>query len=116
MNRGEIWLINLDPTLGAEIQKTRPAVIISSDAVGILPLRIVVPLTDWKERYQSAEWMVYVAPDAGNHLAKPSAADTFQVRSVSTTRFVRQIGTLAEVDLKAITQAVALVIEYTAPE
>ena len=46
MNRGEIWLINLDPTIGAEIKKTRPVVIVSSNAVGILPLRVVVPLTD----------------------------------------------------------------------
>ena len=38
MQRGEIWLINLDPTIGAEIKKTRPAVIVSDDAIGILPL------------------------------------------------------------------------------
>ena len=36
MRRGEIWLINLDPTIGAEIKKTRPAVIVNDDAVGIL--------------------------------------------------------------------------------
>ena len=49
--KGEIWLINLDPTIGAEIRKTRPAVIVSEDAISILPLRVIVPLTDWKERY-----------------------------------------------------------------
>ena len=48
MNNGDIWLINLDPTIGAEIQKTRPAIIVNSDAVGILPLKIIAPLTDWK--------------------------------------------------------------------
>ena len=37
MKRGEVWLVNLDPTIGAEIKKTRPAVIISSDLVGVLP-------------------------------------------------------------------------------
>jgi hypothetical protein len=37
MGRGEVWLINLDPTVGAEIKKTRPAVIVNDDAVGILP-------------------------------------------------------------------------------
>lgn len=51
MHRGEIWLINLDPSLGAEIQKTRPAVIVNDDAVGALPLKVIVPLTDWKDRY-----------------------------------------------------------------
>ncbi len=54
MRKGEIWLINLDPTIGAEICKTHPAVIISKDAVGILPLQIIVPLTDWKDRYSVA--------------------------------------------------------------
>jgi hypothetical protein len=38
MGRGEVWLINLDPTVGAEIKKTRPAVIVNDNAVGILPL------------------------------------------------------------------------------
>ncbi|MDP2965956.1 MAG: type II toxin-antitoxin system PemK/MazF family toxin, partial [Pelolinea sp.] len=38
MKRGEIWLVNLDPMTGAEIQKTRPAVIVSNDALGKLPL------------------------------------------------------------------------------
>ena len=51
MLRGEVWLISLDPTVGAEIRKTRPAMIVSEDAIGVLPLRVVVPLTEWKERY-----------------------------------------------------------------
>ena len=51
MRRGEVWLINLDPTVGAEIKKTRPAVIVNDDAVGVLPLRVIVPLTEWKERF-----------------------------------------------------------------
>ncbi len=46
--RGEIWDICFDPSLGAEIQKTRPAVV-NIESVGRLPLRMVVPLTDWKE-------------------------------------------------------------------
>ena len=50
MKRGEIWLINLDPTIGAEIRKTRPAIIINDDALGKLPLKIIIPLTDWKEK------------------------------------------------------------------
>ena len=50
MKQGEIWIINLDPTVGSEIKKTRPAIIINDDALGKLPLRIIVPLTDWKER------------------------------------------------------------------
>lgn len=37
MRRGEVWLINLNPTIGAEIKKTRPAVIVNDNAIGILP-------------------------------------------------------------------------------
>ena len=49
MHRGEIWLINLDPTVGAEIKKSRPAVIVNVDEVGVLPLRVIVPITTWKD-------------------------------------------------------------------
>jgi mRNA interferase MazF len=58
MRRGEVRLINLSPSLGAEIQKTRPAVIMNDDAIGILPLKVIVPITEWKERYAQAPWMV----------------------------------------------------------
>ena len=46
MKQGEIWLINLDSTVGAEIKKTRPAIIVNDNALGILPLKIIVPVTD----------------------------------------------------------------------
>jgi len=45
MKQGEVWLVSLDPTVGAEIKKTRPAVIVNDDALGRLP-KIIVPLTD----------------------------------------------------------------------
>ena len=57
MRRGEVWLINLDPAVGSEIKKTRPAVIVNDDAIGILPLRVIVPITAWQERYTAAPWM-----------------------------------------------------------
>ena len=49
--RGEVWLVSLDPTVGSEIRKTRPTVVVSSDSVGVLPVKIVAPITDWKEWY-----------------------------------------------------------------
>ena len=110
MLKGEIWLINLDPTIGAEIRKTRPAVIVSEDAIGILPLRVIVPLTDWKERYAVAPWMIAIAPDAQNGLAKPSGADAFQIRSVSQERFVQRIGALNNETILQILQAIKVVI------
>lgn len=54
MRRGEVWLINLDPTVGAEIKKTRPTVIVNDDAIGILPLKVIVPITEWKDHYTVA--------------------------------------------------------------
>jgi mRNA interferase MazF len=42
MFRGELWLINLDPTIGAEIKKIRPAVIVNDDSIGILPLVVSI--------------------------------------------------------------------------
>ena len=110
MNRGEIWLINLDPTLGSEIKKTRPAIIVNDDAIGILPLKIIVPVTEWKDRYSIAPWLVRLKPDAQNGLTKPSAADTFQVRSVAQERFVRQLGELSTATMREITGALALVL------
>jgi mRNA interferase MazF len=111
MNRGEIWLVNLDPTVGSERKKIRPAVIISSDLVGILPLKIIVPFTDWKDRYTSASWMVRVEPDPENGLSKISAADGLQVRSVSHQRLVKQLGKITHIQVAQIVQAVVNVLQ-----
>jgi mRNA interferase MazF len=110
MLKGEIWLINLDPSVGAEIHKTRPAVIVNEDAIGILPLRVIVPLTDWKERYAIAPWMVRIDPDPTNGLSKPSAADAFQMRSVSQERFASRMGRISEAILPDILKAIQVVI------
>lgn len=92
MKQGEVWLINLDPTIGSEIKKTRPSIIVNDDALGKLPLKVIVPLTDWKDRYQIAPWMVKVIPDKTNKLSKESAADCFQIRSVAEERLIKCIG------------------------
>jgi len=110
MLKGEIWLINLDPSVGAEIHKTRPVVIVNENAIGILPLRVIVPLTDWKERYAIAPWMVRIDPDATNGLSKPSATDAFRIRSVSQERFASRIGRISEAILQDILKAIQVVI------
>lgn len=51
MKQKEIWIINLDPTIGSEIRKKRPCVILNNDAIGILPLKIIAPVTDYKEKH-----------------------------------------------------------------
>lgn len=110
MNRGEIWSVNLDPTIGAEIKKTRPAIIVNDNSVGLLPLRVIVPVTDWKPHYGAAVWMVKLDPNTTNSLSKPSAADCFQIRSVSKTRFVKKIGLLSADEMEEIEQALSAVL------
>ena len=85
MYRGEVWLVNLDPTVGTEISKKRPCIIVNDNGIGILPLKVIVPITDWKERqtYSIRPWMVKLEPTTENSLAKVSSVDTFQIRSVS---------------------------------
>jgi len=102
MKQSEIWLINLDPTIGAEIKKTCPAVIVSDNALGKLPLKIIVPITDWKDKYDIAPWMVKIIPNTKNGLTKNSSADCFQVRSVSNKRFVKRLGSVSDLIMDKI--------------
>jgi mRNA interferase MazF len=111
MKRGEVWLINLDPTIGAEIRKTRPAVVVNADPLGKLPLKIVVPVTDWKNHYAVAAWMIKLAPTTQNGLSKISSADCFQVRSVSETRFVKKLGQLRSDQMEEITRGLSAVLK-----
>ena len=96
MKQNEILLINLDPTIGAEIKKTRPAIIVNDNSLGKLPLKIIVPVTDWKERYEIAPWIIKIEPNSKNGLTKESSADCFQVRSVSQERFVKRLGEISD--------------------
>jgi mRNA interferase MazF len=111
MRRGEVWRINLDPTIGAEIRKTRPVIIVNDDEIGILPLKVIVPITDWKDRYDEAVWMTKIEPSNDNGLSKTSSADAFQVRSVSKDRFVEKLGNLSFENMEEITESLALVLQ-----
>jgi len=110
-NRSEIWLVNLDPTLGSEIRKIRPVVVISSDSIGKLPIKLIAPITDWKPYFAGNVWHLKLEPDSTNGLTKISAVDTLQLRGIDTTRFIRQLGKLNEYIMIEITIAIALVIE-----
>lgn len=113
MRRGEVWWCNLDPTVGAEVQKKRPCVIVNDDAIGVLPLKVIVPLTDWKDRYTLAPWMVRIDPISSNGLLKPSAADCFQVRSVSQQRLSDHSGKVTEAQMTAIEKALKAVLKLS---
>jgi mRNA interferase MazF len=108
--RGEIWLIDFDPSVGAEMRKLRPALVVSLDAIGRLPLRIVVPITDWKPRYSSYPWLVAVPADPNNGLSRDSGADAFQTKSVSLHRFSRRLGVVTAEQMEAVASAIALCV------
>ncbi len=113
MKRGELWLVNLDPTVGAEIKKTRPCIIVNDDTIGALPLKIIAPLTDAKERYRTVPWMVILAPDTTNGLAKTSAIDLFQVRSVAEERLIKKVGSVSDAALAGVTTALKVVFSIS---
>jgi mRNA interferase MazF len=102
--------VDFDPAIGAEIQKVRPALVISLDSIGRLPLRMVVPLTDWKPPYAQFPWFVPIPADGGNGLSKDSGADAFQTKSVSLNRLVRLLGTVTAAQLDEVASAVALCV------
>lgn len=111
MKQGEIWLIDLDPTKDAEIQKKRPAVIVNDDRLGKLPLKVIVPITDWKDHYKIAPWMVKIEPDTTNGLSKISSADCFQIRSISEQRLIKKLGEVDSNTLIDIKEAVRKVLD-----
>ncbi|WP_347275548.1 type II toxin-antitoxin system PemK/MazF family toxin [Candidatus Kuenenia sp.] len=109
MKQKEIWLINLDPSIGAEIRKTRPCVILNDDSIGVLPLKVVAPITDYKEKYKVVPWMIQLIPDKLNNLGKISVIDVFQMRSVSEKRLIRKLGVIREDDILKAKEALKLV-------
>jgi len=108
MKRGEIWQVNLDPTIGAEIQKSRPAIIVNRDTLAKLPLRIIVPLTAWDDRFSAAPWHIPIEVSEENRLTKKSSADTFQVRSVSDKRLVKKLGEITPEEMAQVEKGLSI--------
>ena len=100
--KGEIWLIDFDPTVGSEISKKRPCIVVNSNSIGILPLRIVVPVTSWQEKFNISPWLIKIPKNSQNKLKNDSAADTFQVKSVSNNRFIKKLGNISHQKIEEI--------------
>ena len=111
MKQGSVWQVNLDPTIGSEIKKSRPCLILNNDKIGKLPLKIVAPITDFKEHYALVPWMVIVEPTKENGLSKRSSIDLFQVRSVSQQRLSHKIGKVSNDILTKCRQSLDIVFE-----
>jgi len=134
--RGEIWRVNFNspvsepdpplgtpqsqlPTTGDEIYKSdRPAVVMNIQSHWNLNLYIVVPITGWYPRFQTNGyfWMVKLPTDTQNGLTKDSAANTFQVKSVSGLRFGRKMGILPAAHVDLISATIAFCIGYVKPK
>lgn len=114
--RGQIWLVDFSPRIGSEMGSPHPALVLSRDDVGVLPLRVVVPVTSWQARFANVPWMIEITPDAANGLKNRSVLDCFQPRSFDVKRFVEPWGQLdpATVERAAITVAKVLGVAFDA--
>lgn len=110
--RGEIWLVNLDPTLGSEIKKKRPCAIIGVEHLMRNEMTISVPITSWKPKYSKCIWMINIAAGDVSGLDIESAADASQIRAISTKRFIHCMGRLSNPQLQNTVAAVVLCIGF----
>jgi len=102
MRKGEVWWVDFDPSIGGEIQKMRPAVIVSNDVANLRLNRLqVIPLTTNVERVFPGETIV----DFGNGARKAMAN---QIMTAAKKRFSRRIGTLDRVQLLKVENAIVV--------
>jgi len=96
MKRGEVWWVNFDPSVGGEIQKQRPAVIVSNDAANRFLNRLqVVPMTSQMDRVYPSEAVVRVGRQQSKVMAD-------QITTVSKQRLADRMGRLSGSDLAKV--------------
>jgi mRNA interferase MazF len=100
--RGEVWLVAFDPAIGGEIQKTRPAVVLSNDTANALLNRVqVVPVSSQVGRLYPAEATIRL-----NGERRKAMAD--QITTASKRRLLRALGVLSQDDIEAVAKAVCI--------
>ena len=105
MKRAEIWWVNFDPSVGGEIKKKRPAVIISNDASNKFLSRVqVVPLTSKTDRLYPSEALVAFE-------GKESKAMADQLATVSKLRLFKRAGVVSAKAMQRIEQAVKVQLD-----
>ena len=106
--RGEIYLTALDPTLGHEIQKTRPALILQNDVSNRLTeITIVAPITS-TVRFPLNPVHVLLSADQSTGLSVVSVALLNQIRAVDKVRLIKKLGAVAEETMKTVDEAVSI--------
>jgi len=95
LKTGEIFWVNLDPTIGDEIKKRRPVVVLNGGHSKHLKLAISAPITEWKPSWEGNPFFVSLEPDPENRLQKTSVVDCFQIRAISHKRFGQKIGRIS---------------------
>ena len=111
MKPGELYWVNLDPSIGDEIQKRRPVVVLNGGHEKHLRLSIVVPITNWNALWDDNPFFVTLEPDSMNGLTKKSAVDCFQIRAISYKRFLGKIGKISKAELNSIKKAISLILD-----
>lgn len=102
--RGDVYWVALDPTIGSEIKKTRPAVIVSNNSCNTFGSRVVVvPLTSNVESLYPGEARVIVN-------GKPARVLGDQIRSLDKSRLQSRIDTLSPDELAAVDDALSITL------
>ena len=107
--RGEIWIVELDPTRGHEMQKTRYCLVIQSDVLNEkLPTYIIAPITS-KVR---VEWFPIgiVLKKGESELSKESQVMLNQVKAADITRFKKKVGKLSESTMVQVNESLSFVL------
>ncbi|KAM3093248.1 type II toxin-antitoxin system PemK/MazF family toxin [Phormidesmis sp. 146-35] len=92
-NRGEVYLVSFDPTLGSEIKKTRPALILQNDIANLhSPITIVAAITSQFEDPLYPTEVLVQTPEGG--LGNDSVVLLNQIRSIDKQRLIKRLGNL----------------------